>query len=106
MRTCGARVSPCCAGDVRPADDGVRPRRPSGAHWRAAPQFTVTDGTQTVDLAKLRGRVVVAQLLGDLVRAVHRRAAQPGASCSGACRRSRWSAISSDEDAAAYRQIP
>ncbi len=56
---CGLLATACDRGD-HPARIGAR-----------APEFTVSDGTQTVDLAKLRGHIGGAELLGDMVHSVH-----------------------------------
>lgn len=92
LALCGLLATAC--------DRGYRP-----AHiGSSAPEFTVSDGTQTVDLANLRGHVVVLNFWASYcipcidelpsLEAMQRQMPQVTVV-----------AISSDEDAAAYRKF-
>jgi cytochrome c biogenesis protein CcmG/thiol:disulfide interchange protein DsbE len=92
LALCALLATACDRGD-RPARIGYR-----------APQFTVSDGTQTVDLSKLRGRIVVLNFwatwcipcIEEVPSLVEMQRRMPQVSVV---------AISSDEDAAVYRQF-
>ncbi len=92
LALCGLLATACDRGD-RPGQIGFR-----------APEFTVSDGSRTVDLAQLRGRVVIVNFwatycvpcieeIPSLMALQHR---MPQIAVV---------AISDDEDAAAYRQF-
>jgi thiol-disulfide isomerase/thioredoxin len=92
LAMCGLMATACDRGD-HPASIGAR-----------APEFTVSDGTQTVDLAKLRGRTVVLNFwatwcipcIEEVPSLVELQQRMPQITVV---------AISEDEDASAYRQF-
>jgi cytochrome c biogenesis protein CcmG/thiol:disulfide interchange protein DsbE len=92
LALCGILATACDRGD-KPARIGHR-----------APQFTVSDGTQTVDLSKLRGRIVVLNFwatwcvpcIEEVPSLVEMQRRMPQVAVV---------AISSDEDASVYRQF-